>query len=306
MSEEETLADKSGKSAGITTAILVILGVIQVILGSTVSKSIALTANGIDCIGDGFVSAVVWIGLRFLRRPADDRFHYGYYKVENLASIAAAGVMIALAAYIIIRSYARLKSPPEIETPILGAAVALVAALTAWGLGIRKYLRGRESNMSSVRLEAFNTMKDGTASFLAVIALVLASVGYPAADAIVGFIIAGVIITIGFAAMREASLTLVDACDEFCMDRGLALRMLAEGIEGVHAARVVRLRKTGPVIQGEIEVAVSPEMSVVDFDRIRSEIQGIVRSRFPEFAKLLVSSHPHREGEPEFDDGEAE
>ncbi len=305
MATEDTLADKSGTSAGITTAVLVALGVVQIILGATISKSVALTANGIDCIGDGFVSAVVWVGLRFFRKPADDRFHYGYFRIENLASIAAAGVMMALATYILVRSYARLRSPEAIEVPMLGASVAFVAALIAWGLGIRKYTRGRRSNMGSVRLEAFNTIKDGTASFMAVIALMLASSGYPSADAIVGFVIAGIIITIGFAAVKESSLMLVDACDGLCVERGLGIRLLAEQIEGVHAARVVRLRRTGPVFQGELEIAVSPGMSVVEFDEIRSKIQREATAQFQEIARLTVTSHPHQSGEPEFEDNGA-
>ena len=76
--------------AGITAITLILLGIIQILFGELWAKSVALTANGFDCIGDGFVSATVWAGLRIYERPADDRFHFGYYKNENLASIAAA------------------------------------------------------------------------------------------------------------------------------------------------------------------------------------------------------------------------
>ena len=295
-------SEGSGKLAGLTTISLVLLGILQVILGATISRSVALTANGIDCIGDGFVSAVVWMGLRFFRKPADERFHFGYFKVENLASIAAAAVMITLAAYITYRSYNQLVDPQGIELPLLGAAVAMIAALIAWGLGIKKYLESRSTNMGSMRLDAFNTIKDGTASFLAVVALILSSQGYHIADAVVGFVIAGITITIGFAAIKESSLMLVDACDGMCIQRGLAIRMMAETIEGVYAARVIRLRRTGPVFQGEMEVAVSPDMPVRDFDDIRTQIQTMAKEKFPEIERLSVASHPHMEGRPDFVD----
>ncbi len=302
MGGTRSLVETGGKMAGLTTLVLVSLGFLQIVLGATVSRSVALTANGIDCIGDGFVSGVVWIGLRLFRRPADERFHFGYFKVENLASIAAALVMIALAAYITFRSYRQLVNPQGIELPLLGASVALVAAFIAWGLGIQKYLKGRGANMGSVKLDALNTIKDGTASFMAVIALVLSSYGYHAADAIVGFVIAGIILTIGFAAIKESSLTLVDACDGICIERGVAIKMLAEQLDGVFAARVVRLRRTGPVFQGEVEVAVSPDMSISEFDGIRFQIQQTAMDRFPEIARLSVASHPHEEGKPDFPD----
>ena len=92
----------------VTTASLVGLGIFQIILGESISHSVSLIGNGFDCIGDGFVSGIVWVGLRFFRKPADQRFHFGYYKLENLASIAATIVMFLLAGYIILRSYNQL------------------------------------------------------------------------------------------------------------------------------------------------------------------------------------------------------
>jgi divalent metal cation (Fe/Co/Zn/Cd) transporter len=136
----EDFVEKADQLAGYTTVILLTLGVIQIIYGEFVSKSIALTANGIDCIGDGFVSGVVWIGLMFFKKPADKRFHYGYYKMENLASGLAAVVMIGLAIYIALRSFNQLLSPHPIETPIGGASIAAVAAFIALGLGFFKFM----------------------------------------------------------------------------------------------------------------------------------------------------------------------
>ena len=106
---------KADRFAGYTTIILIFLGLIQIILGEFYISSIALTANGIDCIGDGFVSAVVWIGLMFFKKPANQRFNYGYYKMENLASGIAAVIMMGLAIYIVVRSYYQLINPhPQI------------------------------------------------------------------------------------------------------------------------------------------------------------------------------------------------
>ena len=133
------LIKNADKLAGYTAFILILLGIIQIFFGEFISKSISLTANGIDCIGDGFVSAVVWIGLMFFNKPADQRFNYGYYKMENLASGLAAVFMIALAIFISFRSFGQLINPHPIETPLIGAALALIAAIIALSLGIYKY-----------------------------------------------------------------------------------------------------------------------------------------------------------------------
>jgi cation diffusion facilitator family transporter len=294
--DKEAIVHTVQNVAGLTVIILVILGVIQIILGATISKSVALTANGIDCIGDGFVSGIVWVGLRFFRKPADHRFHFGYYKLENLAAIGAAGVMIGLAAYISFRSYLQLVDPHEIELPMLGAAVAMIAAIIAWGLGWKKWKEWKESRLSSVKLDAYNTIKDGTASFLAVIALLVSGAGYPIADAIVGFIIAGIIITIGFATIKEASYVLVDACDEECVEQGQVMMKYINNIEGVHSAKVLRLRRTGPVIQGEIEIHVPGDMSVSEVNNIRKKITAHLKRTIPDIERITVVALPDEKG----------
>jgi cation diffusion facilitator family transporter len=295
MGAKATVFDRSRGIVAVTTVSLVGLGILQILLGEIVLKSVALTANGIDCIGDGFVSGIVWAGLKIFRKPADHRFHYGYYKIENLASIGAAIFMLFLAGYIALRSYSQFIDPQPVQLPILGEFVALIAAIIALGLGGYKMYTNRGSRISSVRLEAFNTIKDGTASFLTVIALYLSSSGFYIADAVVGFIIAGIIVSIGFAAIKEAGYMLVDACDGQCIEQGRILKKITEGIDGVETANLVRLRRSGPVMQGEIEIRVDGEMKISELNRIRTEINQLSRQRFPEIERLTVTAIPKEE-----------
>ena len=294
-----TITEKAESVAAFTALFLIGIGIVQVILGEVISKSVALTANGIDCIGDGFVSSVVWVGLKYFKRPADHKFHYGYYKIENLASIAAAIVMFVLAAYIIYRSYLQFTQPHEIKVPILGAVIALIAAVVAVILGLIKYSEGKETNLGSLKLEAFNTIKDGTASGLTVIALIISSFGILVADAIVGFIISGIIVTIGFAAIKEASYTLIDGCDQSCLDHQQIIRTIVHDLDEVKAAHVIRLRRTGPVIQGEMEVEVRSDMTIAELDEVKSEVQQIIKEAIPELERITITAIPFKQEQSE-------
>lgn len=277
--------------AAVTTLSLVGFGVLQVLLGELISRSVVLTANGIDCIGDGFVSGVVWIGLLFVKKPANERFHFGYYKFENLASLAAAIVMFILATYIIVRSYYQLVAPEPVQAPVLGAAVAGLSAVVALGLGAYKFSRGKRSMLSSARLDAVNTIKDGTTSSLTVLTLLLVSVGWNF-DPYVGFIMAAIIYTVGVAAIRESGLVLLDACDGQCMSLGGVIQEVAMRIPGVQKARVVRLRQTGPVFFGEIELTVPRSMTVQQFEAICEEVRARAKERMPSIEHLAIVSRP--------------
>lgn len=292
VNDQKSVVEHTEKLAIVTTVSLIALGIIQIILGETISFSVALIANGIDCIGDGFVSGIVWAGLRFFRRPADRRFHFGYYKLENLASIGATVVMFILAGYIAFRSYNQLINPQSVAIPFIGAVVAFSAGIIAVILGTYKFIRYKNAHISSVRLDAINTIKDGSTSFLTVVALILSSFGYIIADSIIGFIIAILILTIGFAAIKESGYMLLDACDGDCLMYGLLIKTYAERINGVQAAHMVRLRRTGPVIQGELEITVPGEMTVSELDRIQSEILRVSTEKISELERLTITVVP--------------
>ena len=287
---QEQLIKKADKFAGYTSIILIILGITQIILGEFITKSIALTANGIDCIGDGFVSAVVWIGLMYFKKPANQRFNYGYYKMENLASGIAAVIMIGLAAYIVFRSYNQLLNPHVVETPIIGVIVAFIAAIIALSLGFYKYIKNKKSKMSSVKLESLNTIKDGAASGITVVALILSSQGILIADGIAGLIIGGIIVSIGFASIKESSYMLIDACDGECIDRSMSIKQIAEEHREVRYAHIVRLRKSGPVFQGEMEIDVSENMTIKEFNEIKKDIKKRINEIFPEIERITITA----------------
>lgn len=283
---------KSDTPAGYTALILIALGIVQVIFGEFFSESVALVANGIDCIGDGFVSATVWAGLLYFKRPADDRFHFGYYKLENLASIAAAIVMFILAGYIVFRSYQQLVNPHPVTLPAIGVALALTAAAVALGLGLYKHRAGQHSRLASARLEAYNTIKDGGASALTVVALLLSTAGFPIADALVGFAIAAAIVSIGYISIREASAMLVDACDSHCLLQSQTIRRITRDIDGIIDARFIRLRRSGPVLQGELDIEVPPDMSIAGVYDIRQRILARAREEIPQLERLTITAHP--------------
>jgi divalent metal cation (Fe/Co/Zn/Cd) transporter len=76
---------------------------------------------------------------------------------------------------------------------------------------------------------------------------------------------------------------------------GMVIRQIALGIPGVTAAHVVRLRPTGPVFFGEIELTVPREMTVERFDAIRLEFSRRVKERAPEIESLSVVARPEAE-----------
>ena len=73
------------KIAKISVVTLVSIGIVELIMGY-LSGSVVASADGIDSMSDAMISFIVLIGLRIARRPPDQKFHFGYHKVEPFAS----------------------------------------------------------------------------------------------------------------------------------------------------------------------------------------------------------------------------
>jgi len=277
--------------AAVTAAFLISAGILQIFLGEFVSRSVALTANGIDCAGDGFVSFIIWFGLRYSKRPADEKFHFGYYKVETIGSVMAAILMLFLAVYIGYRSYDQLVNPHALQLPLLGAGVALSVSIITAALGVYKLREGKKTGLLSVKLDAKNTLKDAATSFLVVIALVFSSLGFPVADAVVGFIVAVIILHLGFTEIKESTNLLVDACTSCSLEQSY-ISGIAEEFKGVRRARDVKLRRSGSVLLGELEIEMDGSMTVEQADRISSDIRRLARDKIPELERLTITTVP--------------
>jgi divalent metal cation (Fe/Co/Zn/Cd) transporter len=75
------------------------------------------------------------------------------------------------------------------------------------------------------------------------------------------------------------------------------IKTYAERVKGVQSAQVVRLRRTGPVIQGELEIMVPGEMTVSELNQIQLEIIRISTEKISELERLTITVVPFEKEE---------
>ena len=83
------------KIARISVITLLGIGIVELLIGQ-ISGSVVATADGLDSLSDAMISFIVFMGLVIAGRPADKKFHFGYYKVESFAALIAAIGMIVV------------------------------------------------------------------------------------------------------------------------------------------------------------------------------------------------------------------
>jgi cation diffusion facilitator family transporter len=260
------------------------LGMIEIVAGQF-TGSIGLAADGIDSMSDAFVSLLVWVGLKMSRKDPDERFHFGYYKVESLVAFVTSIGLMGIGASILYRSYLGFLDPKPIRLPALALGVLLVAGTVSIYRALQMRRIAREFGLSSLRLSASNSIKDGAASYLIFFTVLASSFGLNHMDAVGGMIIGIFVLFISYVVVKETTLVLIDACHNPDLVGGI--RKIVEGNTNVKVKDVL-LRREGPYIHSEIHIEVNRTMTVGKLDEIKSSIETSVRQTFGDIRRVLI------------------
>lgn len=268
---------------------LVVLGVVEIATGEF-TGSVGLTADGIDSMSDALVSFLVWLGLKISRRMPDERFHFGYYKIESFVAFVGAIGLIGVAGAIFYRSYLAFLDPKPLKLPVLALAVLLIAGTISLYRAFQMRRIARKYNISSLKLDANNAIKDGLASFLVFFTVSASSLGFHQMDAIGGMTVAIFILFVSYVVIKESSLVLLDAYHNPTLVE--EIRKIAQGEPRVRV-RDILLRAAGPYIQSEIHIEVEGSVTVDQLDKIKTNIENSVKRKFDGVRRVVVSARAY-------------
>ena len=265
---------------------LVALGVIEIAAGQF-TGSIGLTADGIDSISDGFVSFLVWLGLRMSHKAPDEKFHFGYHKVETLVAFVTSIGLMGVGGAVLYRSYLAFVEPKPLTLPILALAVLLIAGTISLYRALQMRRIAKRYNLSSLRLDANNAIKDGSASFLVFFTVLASSLGFHQMDGVGGMAVGVFIVVVSYVVLRETTLVLLDAYHNPQLVE--EIRRIVERNEGENVKDVL-LRASGPYVHSEIHIEAESDMTVGQLDEIKSSIENAVKERFIGIRRVVVSA----------------
>lgn len=264
---------------------LLTIGVVEFLVGR-LTHSVSLTADAVTSLLDALISLIVWIGLHFSRRRPDERFHFGYQKVETLSALIASLSMIGIAIYVIFVSYMTFLNPNLIAYPSLALITLLVAGIVSMYRAFQMRRVANKYGLLSLRTDANNSIKDATASFVVFVSVWGASLGIPELDAVGGMIIGIYILGVAYVALREASLILVDACES--PEITLTLIGALKTISGVHDVASIKLRPTGPYLTGVVVILVDGAIPVSQTEEIRKRILEVISTVIEPIEEVAV------------------
>ena len=268
--------EEGKRAAWISIWTLLAIGVAEVVV-STTTGSLTLFADGLDSMADALVSFIVWFGITMLHKPKSKLFHFGYAKIESFAAFVAAVVIVILGGFIVYHAFERLTHPVTITNP----EITMITLVAAGAISLHRAFRVRnvakKYNLISLNLDAKNSIKDGSASFVGFGSVLAGYFGVPYMDAIGSLIIAGYIFYMAFTAFKESTLVLLDAVKNPEIEQEIS--KFVETKFDVNVDDVL-IRPLGHALSAQVHVALDQNLSLKDAYEILTKINAAVAEKF--------------------------
>ncbi|MGE0444282.1 MAG: cation diffusion facilitator family transporter [Vicinamibacterales bacterium] len=221
----------------VATLVLVCVYMVAEVVGGILSGSLALLADAAHMLSDAGALGLAIFAIWFARRPASSRHTFGYYRVEILAALANAATLLAIAIYIFVEAFERLREPHVVDG---GLMMGIAAGGLAVNLASLWLLHAGRDDSLNTRGAWLHVMTDALGSVQAVVvgALILAF-GWYWVDAAASVLIGALVIYSAWALLRESVAVLMESAPR-SIDVDLVRARLGEipGCRGVHDLHV--------------------------------------------------------------------
>lgn len=290
---DEALRDSAAGIRAVKVS-LVLLGVtaaVQVVVVA-VSGSVALFADTAHNFSDALTAIPLWIAFAVSRRAATRRYTYGFGRVEDLAGLFVVAVIAISAVIAVVEAVRRLIDPVPLGHLGWVAAAGVIGFIGNEAVAVYRVRVGRQIGSAALRADGMHARADGLTSLAVVAGAGGAALGFPAADPIVGLVIAVAIGAVLVVAARDVFGRLLDRVDPQLVDD--ASRVLAAE-PGVVAVRRVRMRWLGHRLEADAELDVDPGMSLAEAHTVAHRAEHQLGHAIPKVTSALVHAYPAHE-----------
>jgi len=268
---------KVGKHQGwVSVFINGILFVIKIIIGIVVG-SVSLIADAIHTLSDVISSGVVIWGFNEAEKPADPEHPYGHGRVEYIATLIIAILLLVAGIEFIKSSIGRVLNPTPISPSwwmiIIIFATVILKELTA------RYAEFLAHKISSGTLhaDAWHHRTDAISSLLVIVAMIAGKYGYNSVDGWAGIGVALFVIWTGFSVAKESIDDIIGAPP--AEDEINDIKQVVSSIEGALGVHDVTIHSYGHDKFVSVHVEFDERKSSAEAHDIAEDVERLLEKK---------------------------
>lgn len=243
-----------------------------------ISGSVSIIADATNNVADVGSSLMIALGFQWSRKPRDEEHPFGHGRIEAVATIVLAVVLLVVGIEVGKSGVMRLIDPHPVSAPTwLLVAVGVTLVVKTW---MAIFARSLASLTKSrvLAADAWNHTFDIVCSIMVVLALVCSRMGWGALDGWTAVAVALFILYTGISYGREAiDMLLGQKPDPDIVNKIAALVEQVDAVINVHE---IIVHHYGAVQMVSFHIEVDAHLSLVDAHEIAEAAEDVVEQAF--------------------------
>jgi len=268
-----------------------VLSAVKFLLG-LVMNSISLLADAVHTASDVLTSVAVLLGFKFSAAPPDEKHPYGHGRIEFLASLFIAVMLVLVGFEFGKSSFERFLSNERVEGSLLVASFMLASAAFKEWMSQFSIELGNKISAGALIADAWHHRTDAIASVLVAIAIISSKYGYYKIDAVFGFLVSALIVYTGVTMAYDACSKLIGEMAEEDMIKKVEEAALSfpEVIE-VHK---VLIHDYGAYKEISLHVVMERTLNFIEAHDLSEKIERLIEERI--HCRATVHGEPYSGG----------
>lgn len=296
--KDKNVRTKVGYLASLVGVIInIFLAIIKFSIGYIIS-SVSVIADALNNLADTGSAIVNIVGFRMANKPPDKNHPYGHGRIEYIAALIVAFMVILVGFQFIQTSFHRVINPQAVSFEIIPLIVLIISiAFKVWLMVFNKELGGK-INSTGLKATAQDALGDVLTTSVVVLSIVIGRFTNFPIDGIVGIIVSLLIIYNGINLVKETISPLIgEAPSKELLDSIMKDVLSYDHITGAHDLYVhsYGAHKTMAMVDVEFPATVD----VVTIHRIIHEAETEIGEKYD--LTLVIHMDPlHEETEEDY------
>ncbi|MBP0957585.1 MAG: cation transporter [Oscillospiraceae bacterium] len=263
------------------------------LLAGIIARSGAMISDAVHSASDVFSSIVVIIGVKLSSRDSDDDHPYGHERLECVAAIVLAVILLITGLFIGAAAVQNITSGnyEELAVPgVLALLAAVISIIVKEAMFHYTKYYAVKLDSGAVMADAWHHRSDALSSVGALIGIAGSRMGMPVLDSVASLVICLFIVKAAYDIFKDAIDKMVDhSCDK---ETEQSLRECVLAQEGVIGIDMLSTRIFGNKIYADIEISADGSRTLRESHDIAEKVHSAIEREFPKVKHIMVHVNP--------------
>ncbi len=246
---------------------------------AAISGSIALLADAVHSLSDVISSVIVIVAFKYSTKGADSKHPFGHGRIENIASIIIATLLMVVSFEFLMDSIERIIHPKAIQINIWILIILTITILLKELLARLSIFLGKMINSSSLMAEGYHHRTDAISTIIVIIGFIATKYNIYYADGIVGIIVSIFILHTAIDLVKDASKDLIgEKASPEIFNKIIEITKTFPEVLGAHD---IIVHNFGNLYSISLHIEISDTIDILQAHTLAEKVEKKISGEFP-------------------------